>query len=146
MPSFIKHIKDMVEEMGELFEERKTLSVKISDGRNYFRTHTAASDIERGISTLLRHLGRMEIIDKRIRDLQSETIILLDGKLSNLEVDIVIREHTDETGKIVKRRIAKIYGWDDEGIDVPIDDLWSIRLISKLFGASPSDMRIRKID
>lgn len=146
MPSFIKHVKDMVEEMGELFEERKSLSVKISDGRAYFRSHTSASDIQRGIETLLKHMSRIEQIDKRIRDLQSESIILLEGKLSNVDVDIVVKDHQDETGKTIKRRVLKVSGWDDECVDIPIDELWNVRLVSKIFGANPGDIRVKKID
>lgn len=148
IPKFLARMKELTENLGELYLQREKCSVRIKDAARYFLRDLTEKERTDGLETLNTLLNETRALDLQIRASQSEYCMLLEAKATGYVTRVFLPEKVDAAGDKQPPVAIDIDPWADDGnyetIAINPEELWVVRMVQKLFGVDATD--IRKID
>lgn len=138
VPAASQRAKMIIEELTVLFDERRVKASRLRDGVLYLQREISKKDAANGVATAVGIIKDLEVLDLKIRDLQTEFTIAAEALYSDVSFDIKVRAHEGDIGVVPSQKLS--FGTGDL-VDISPEDIWFIQIASKLFGSTPSDLR-----
>lgn len=148
VPAFVEKMKNIIDGIGNLYERRRLIEIRMRDGVLYFNRDLSAQETIEGMKILAEILKEIEDIDFKIRDLYTEFTIILEGKASEVVFGIKIRSHENSMGEISDSKKIIFAPWKslveskvaDGTVILTPEQLWMFQLAKKNFGANTADI------
>ena len=142
IPRYIPRLQAIAVELQDRFDEMRSLSLRINDGRLFFRRDgNSKEDIVIGLGQVRDLMTKIEENNLAIRDLMTEYALLAEANAIDFSATFKIPAHETDMGTAPNKVVTV---GSDELAEINAEQLWLMQLSTKLFSSVPRDVEIKE--